>query len=133
MNHQDLANQFNNFSFELINNHSDINDKIVSIQDEVFLRRVIFSRYYYALYHKYLAHDKALRVSTGAGKHDIILRKVKNCGDPKLFQTFSKLKALRVWADYNLDDTDANNALRISLIKLRQDVYSITNRANINC
>lgn len=38
MNHQDLANQLNDFSFQLINHHSNINDKVISIQDEIFLR-----------------------------------------------------------------------------------------------
>lgn len=132
MNHQDLANQLNDFSFQLINHHSNINDKVISIQDEIFLRRVIFSRYYYALYHKYLAHDRTLSMSTGAGKHEVILNKIKNCGDPKFYSIFSKLRELRVWADYNLDDT-SSNALNVNLNRLSQDVYSIIKKANINC
>ena len=132
MNHQDLANQLNDFSFQLITHHSNIDDKVVSIKDEVFLRRIIFSRYYYALYHKYLEHDRVLSQNTGAGKHDVILQKIKRCEDPKLLQVFSKLKTLRVWADYNLDDTNLN-ALEVNLNRLSQDVYSIIRRAKIRC
>ena len=132
MNHKDLANQFNDFSFQLIKNHSNINNKVVSIKDEIFLRRIIFSRYYYALYHKYLEHDKSLSMSTGAGKHDAILQKIKLCRDPKLFQVFLKLKTLRIWADYSLDDTNSK-ALNINLEKLSQDVFSIIKRKKISC
>jgi len=132
VNHKDLANQFNDFSFQLIKNHSNINNKVVSIKDEIFLRRIIFSRYYYALYHKYLEHDKSLSMSTGAGKHDAILQKIKSCRDPKLLQVFSKLKTLRIWADYSLDDTNSK-ALNINLEKLSQDVFSIIKRKKISC
>lgn len=132
MKHQELANQFNEFAYQLVIKHTSINSDITSIQNEVFLRRLIFSRYYYALYHKYLAHDSSLSNSSGAGKHETIVQKIKNCKDPKLTQVFSKLKTLRVWADYSLDENDAL-ALEINLQNLNQDVYSIIKRDNIKC
>jgi len=135
VNHQDLANQFNNFSYQLITTHSDISDKIISIQDDIFFRRIIFSRYYYALYHKYLAHDEKLSKSTASGKHETIIKKLKSSPQrdcKKLFQFFIKLKNLRVWADYNLDEKNVQ-ALNIKLDILSSDVYKIINKKNITC
>jgi len=132
MNHQELANQFNQFAYELIKKHNLINQEIISIQNEILLRRIIFSRFYYALYHKYLAHDSKLSKSTGASKHDAIKQTIQHCNDDKLNQIFIKLQNLRVWADYNLDENN-NQALNINLNQLSNDVHSILKREKHNC
>ncbi|MFZ2968878.1 MAG: hypothetical protein WA080_07480 [Sulfuricurvum sp.] len=132
MNHQELANQFNTFAYELVIKHTLIDHETTSLQNETFLRRIIFSRFYYALYHKYLAHDSTLSNSTASGKHETISQKIKNCKDDKLYQVFLKLKTLRVWADYSLNEVDAN-ALKINLITLSQEVNSILKREKDKC
>ena len=79
MNHEDLAKQFSMFAFEIVKKHSSINTDITAItaiQDDFLLKRIVFSRYYYSLYHKYLQYDKELRESSGAGKHSVILNKL---------------------------------------------------------
>ena len=131
MSHQDLANQFNSFAYELITHHLKINDKVISIQDEIFLRRIIFSRYYYALYHKYLEHNPKLSASTGTNTHSVIRDNIRNRGDAKLKQIFLKLRTLRTWSDYQLSEDPI--AVSLNLQGLTQDVYKIVKRTNINC
>ncbi|MCF6309949.1 MAG: hypothetical protein L3J19_05680 [Sulfurimonas sp.] len=129
MDHLTLANQFNSFAYELVNNHSKINKDITSVQDDTLLRRIVFSRYYYALYHKYLAHDKDLSSKSGPGLHETILTKVASCGDPKLYQVYLKLRNLRIWADYQ----DNNKiALSVNLMTINADVYSVIKREKIS-
>ena len=130
MNHLALANQFNSFAYELVTNHTRIDDKIQSLQDDVFLRRILFSRYYYAFYHKYLAHDSELSSKTGPGLHEQVLKKIESCGDVKLHQVFLKLRNLRIWADYK--DYD-RMALTVNLQNINSDVFSIVKRTNISC
>ncbi len=130
MDHLALANQFNSFAFELVNNHDRIDHKILSLKDDVFLRRVLFSRYYYALYHKYLAHDSDLSSKSGPGLHEQVLKKIGSCGDPKLYQVFLKLRNLRIWADYKDDEPTATT---VNLQSINSDVYSIIKRTSINC
>jgi len=132
MNHQELAKQFNAFAYELVTKHTLIDHETTSLQNETLLRRIIFSRFYYALYHKYLAHDSALSISTGANKHDAIVQKLQRCDDTKFRIVFLKLKALRVWADYSLNEVDAN-ALKINLVTLSQDVHGILKREKHHC
>lgn len=131
MEHIDLAKQFNSFAYELAQEHMSINDKIPSISNTDLLRRIIFNKYYYALYHKYLSHDSDLRSKSGPGIHDAILKKIQACRDPKLYQVYLKLLNLRVWADYKLDDNQ--NALTINLSTLNNDVWSIMKRKTISC
>jgi len=131
VNHQDLANQFNDFAYQLINHHLVLNDRIISIQDEIFLKRIIFSRYYYALYHKYLEHNSTLSASSGTNIHSSIRNNIQNKGDTKLKQVFLKLRTLRMWADYELDIN--SSVVPINLERLSNDVYSIVKRININC
>ncbi len=130
MDHLALANQFNSFAYELVDNHAQIDNKILSIKDDVFLRRILFSRYYYALYHKYLAHDSELSSKTGSGLHEQVLKKIASCGDPKLYQIFTKLRNLRIWADYRDDDPIA---LTVNLQRINSDVFSVIKRTNISC
>lgn len=128
MDHLTLANQFNSFAYELVNNHSKISQDLTSIQDDVLLRRIVFSRYYYALYHKYLAYDADLSAKSGPGIHEAILNKISTNGDAKLQQVFLKLRNLRIWADYK--DTDPM-ALHVNLTTINSDVYSIIKRVSI--
>jgi len=131
VNHEDLAKQFNTFAFEIVQKHSSINTNITSLQDDFLLKRVVFNKYYYALYHKYLQYDKELREKSGSSKHDAILKKLQKNKDKQLFLTYKKLQNLRVWADYQL--TDSPQAKKISLIALNQEVYNILKRTIIHC
>ena len=129
--HLDLAKKFNSFAYDLVTNITIIKDNIKSLNDDELYRRVVFNKFYYALYHKYLAYDSELSENTGSGKHDAILNKIKTCGDLKLFQTYTKLLNLRVWADYSLDNDQ--HALSINLVSLNRDVWNVIKRKNINC
>lgn len=130
MEHIDLAKQFNSFAYELAKEHISINDKIPSISNTNLLRRIIFNKYYYALYHKYLSHDSDLSSKSGPGIHDAIVKKIQ-AKDPKLFQVYLKLLNLRVWADYKLDDN--SDALTLNLTTLNNNVWSIMKRKTISC
>lgn len=131
MDHLTLSLQFNKFAFELTKKHTSIHDEITSLQDEVLVRRIIFSRYYYALYHKYMAHDSDLSSKSGPGIHAAILTKIQSCNDPKLLQVYKKLMNLRIWADYKLDISGMET--RVNLNTIATDVWSIVNRRTINC
>lgn len=131
MDHESIAVQFNTFAFELVQKHALINSDITSLQDDVLLRRIIFNRYYYALYHKYMAHDHVLSSKSGPGIHDAILTKIRSCGDAKLLQVYLKLMNLRVWADYKLIADPL--ATTINLNTINNDVWSIIKRTTINC
>ena len=127
--HLDLSKQFNAFAYDLVQNEYIAKENITSLKNDILFRRVIYNKYYYALYHKYLAYDDNLSTKSGSSKHDAILTKIKGCNDPKLFQVFTKLLNLRIWADYNPE----NNAPPINLITLNQEIWSIIKRTNINC
>ena len=127
----DLAECFNKFAYELVSQEKIVKKNIKSLEDDVLYRRVIFNKYYYALYHKYLAYDNDLRNKSGSSKHDAILTKIQNCGDPKLFQVFKKLHSLRIWADYKVNDS--SKAMSINLTTLNQDVWKIIKRESLNC
>lgn len=129
--HLDLAKKFNSFAYDLVFNERLVKSNIKSLNDNELYRRIIFNKYYYALYHKYLAHDDELNSKSGSNKHDAILTKIKSRCDLKLFQVYTKLLNLRVWADYKLDDD--YQALSINLISLNTDVWNIIKRTNINC
>lgn len=127
--HIDLANKFNSFAYELLSNEINCKNCSSSISDDILFRRIIFSRYYYALYHKCLAYDDQLSQSTIAGKHQAIIEKIKKKNDTKLIQTYLKLYNLRVWADYQLDnDIMATN---IKLNTINTEVWNILKRVTI--
>ncbi len=127
----DLAECFNKFAYELVSQEKIVKKNIKSLEDDVLYRRVIFNKYYYALYHKYLAYDNDLRNKSGSSKHDAILTKIRKSGDPKLFQVFEKLHSLRIWADYKVNDS--SKAMSINLTTLNQDVWKIIKRESLNC
>lgn len=131
MDHLTLSLQFNKLAFELFKKHTLVYNEITSLQDEILLRRIIFSRYYYALYHKYLAHDSDISSKSGPGIHGAILTKINSCNDPKLLQVYKKLMNLRIWADYKLDISGMET--RVNLNMINADVWSIINRKTINC
>ena len=130
--HLDLANKFNTFAFELLNNEVDVKNCLNSLSDDILYRRVIFQKYYYALYHKYLAHDSSLNTKSGTNMHETILTKIKACNDDALYQTFSKLRNLRIWADYKFND-DNPTVMTINLTQINASVYNIIKRQTINC
>ncbi len=129
--HLDLAKKFNSFAYDLISNEKTVKSNVQSLNDDELYRRIIFNKYYYALYHKYLAHDDELSSKSGSGKHDAILTKIRSCQDPKLLQVYTKLLNLRIWADYKLDNDQ--QALSVNLISLNNDVWNIIKRTNISC
>ncbi|MBL0686459.1 MAG: hypothetical protein JJV94_01350 [Sulfurospirillum sp.] len=129
--HLCLAKKFNEFAYELVSKETTIKGNLTSLKDDSLFRRVIFQKYYYALYHKYLAHDDELSSKTGSGKHGAIKSKIEKCRDEKLSQVFIKLQNLRVWADYEYSDQD--KALKVNLKEINSNVWSIIKRSNINC
>lgn len=131
MDHLTLSLQFNELAYELSQKHDLIDDEVTALQDKVLLRRIVFSRYYYALYHKYMAHDSDLNAKSGPGIHGAILTKIQNCNDHKLLQVYKKLMNLRIWADYKLDITGMETQVNLNMIAT--DVWSIINRKTINC
>ncbi len=131
MDHLTLSLQFNKLAYELSQKHNLIDDEITPLQDEILLRRIVFSRYYYALYHKYMAHDSDLNTKSGPGIHGTILTKIQNCNDYKLLQVYKKLMNLRIWADYKLDITGMETQVNLNMIAT--DVWSIIKRQSLNC
>ncbi len=129
--HLDLANNFNSFAYELVSKETIAKTNLQSLENDVLYRRIIFNKYYYALYHKYLAYDNDLSSKTGSSKHDAIKRKIESCRDIKLSQVFIKLLNLRVWADYHIDEDPM--ALSIGLQELNTDVWNVIKRSNIRC
>ncbi len=127
----DLAECFNKFAYELVSQEKIVKKNIKSLEDDVLYRRVIFNKYYYTLYHKYLAYDNDLRNKSGSSKHDAIRTKIRKCGDDKLFQVFEKLYSLRIWADYKVNDS--SKAMSINLTTLNRDVWQIIKRESLNC
>jgi len=129
--HLNLAEKFNSFAYDLISNEKNVKNNVQSLNDDELYRRIIFNKYYYALYHKYLAYDDELSSKSGSGKHKAILTKIESCQDPKLLQIYIKLLNLRIWADYKLDNDQ--QALSVNLASLNSDVWNIIKRTNINC
>jgi len=128
--HLILAEKFNSFAYELVSNEEKVKSDISLLTDDVLYRRIIFNKYYYALYHKYLAYDVNLSINSGSNKHSTILKKLQNYDD-KLYLTFSKLQSLRIWADYQLEDNP--QAININLITLNEDVWNFIKRKTISC
>lgn len=95
--HLNLSKEFNAYSFE-------INNIKLGIDDETKTRAII-NRLYYALFHRILPEIKELKNNEGANQHDaicrILLKKAPNQDATKLFL---KLKSLRVWADYEINN-----------------------------
>lgn len=67
------------------------------------ISRAVYGRIYYALYHKYLAHDASFATSKEKNKHLIIQREI-TLFDPKIRQLYVKMYNLRLWADYDFTD-----------------------------
>lgn len=101
---QELSEQFFNISCE-------IKTKCTSSLNKEQLSRAIFSRLYYALYHKYLAHDSTLKDAHYGKKHEIIQDSLSRDNYPhKIKQIYKKMYKLRLWADYDKDiDKDLIN------------------------
>ena len=125
MNHKELAQEFNNFAYNLNKNIDNIS--FIKKSDEIFYR-VCIQKIYYALYHIILHYDKNLESSTGTNKHSTILSKLSSSNNTRLYQLFRKLKSLREWADY-----DTNNAPPgINITYLLNQVYSIIKSKKIS-
>lgn len=132
MDHLTLAQEFNEFAYNLVSNHSSINRQIPALKNNILLRRIVFSRYYYALYHKYLAYDVQLSNLSGTNKHQAIVTKLESCSKhQKLYQIFIKFQNLRVWADYQEDNNPS--ALQVNLSQITEEVYSIIKLKKISC
>ena len=118
MNHLDLAKQFQKFA-------DDLASEKINVEDKVLLRRIIFSRYYYALFHKYFAIDPELANSTEGQKHKQIKEKLKKT-NKKFYNIFIKLQNLRIWADYK--PTENKKALKLNLQTLSKDINLIVTK-----
>jgi len=125
MTHQDLAYEFCGFVHKFMNEINDI--KFINKTDEMFYR-VCFQKLYYALYHKMLHHDISLSESEAPGKHETIYQKLLT-NDPSMAQLYSKMKSLRLWADYKLDHSPP---LNLTVNYCQHQVYQALKRATIN-
>lgn len=95
MTSQELADQFFTIACE-------IKTKCLTNLSKEQLSRGVYSRLYYAMYHKYLAHDSTLQETSFGKKHEIIQTNIARGNyDPKTKQLYKKMYALRLWADYN--------------------------------
>jgi len=125
MSHEDLAFKFCGFVDNFIKEIDHIS--FIDKNDEIFYR-VCLQKLYYALYHKMLQHDVALSESNAPNQHETIYKKLlKN--DPKLAQLYEKMKSLRVWADYKLDEIPKS---ALDLNYLQYQVYKVLRRKTIN-
>lgn len=124
--HLDIAKQFNEFAYELVKNRHKIIGDIKSLEDETLFRRVIYNKYYYALFHKYLAYDDDLSQSTAGGKHTTIINKLRTNDNEEFLSTFIKLQNLRIWADYKPD-----NHIDININTISNQVWNIIKRSSL--
>lgn len=116
--HLELSKQFSAFSFEL----SNIN--LININDETKTRAII-NRLYYALFHRILPEIKELKNKSGSSQHDALYRALLiKAPNQEITNLFSKLKALRVWADYEI-----NNSPNIDLQRLIYETNKVVNSA----
>lgn len=93
--------------------------------------RIVFSRLYYACFHKGLDYFPLLRSSTNGKKHKTLIDKLKASSDPvhmKLLPLIQKLHDLRVWADYNDDNQELKN---FSNPNIAYYIYQIENEISL--
>ena len=125
MTHQDLADNFCKFVYDFLKEVENIS--FINKDDEMFYR-VCFQKLYYALYHKMLHHDIGLSESEAPGKHETIYQKLL-ANDPSLAQLYSKMRSLRLWADYKLDHSPP---LNLKVNYCQHQVYKALKRDKIN-
>ena len=125
MTHQELAFEFCGFVHNFMNEIDDI--EFIKKTDEMFYR-VCFQKLYYALYHKMLHHDVNLSESEAPGKHETIYKKLL-VNDPSLAQLYSKMRSLRLWADYKLDHSPP---LNLTVNHCQYQVYQALKRVTIS-
>lgn len=129
MTHQQLADGFKLFTFQCINEENDLKSLIPILSDDILYRRIIFSRLYYALYHKFLQEDQEIRELSGPGQHAVMLEKLKR-HDNDLYRVYAKLHSLRIWADYKIEEDQ--EALELTLKTLNQQVHKVLQRTSFN-
>jgi len=117
-----LYEELSNFSYETFKNYDEIKVLITPLENEEFFRRLVFSRLYYSLFHKYLEEDSSLRNST-VKIHKAIKEKLKYSNNKKFYQLFVKLYNLRIWADYKYEYDD--KAKNVNLNKILYDVHTL--------
>jgi len=117
-----LYEELSNFSYEIFKNYGEIKALITPLKNEEFFRRLVFSRLYYSLFHKYLEEDSSLRNST-VKIHKAIKEKLKYSNNEKFYQLFVKLYNLRIWADYKYEYDD--KAKNVNLNKILYDVHKL--------
>ena len=125
MTHQDLANNFCALVYDFMKEIDDI--CFINKTDEMFYR-VCFQKLYYALYHKMLHHDTKLSESEAPGKHESIMQKIYHTKDVQLIQIYSKMKALRIWADYKLSNIPESTP---NITYYQKQVYNVLQRSTI--
>lgn len=95
MSPQELSEQFFIIACE-------IKTKCCTSLNQEQLSRAVFSRLYYALYHKYLAHDSTLLNTSLGQKHEMIQSSIGRGNYlHKTKQIYIKMYKLRLWADYD--------------------------------
>ena len=104
MDRLDFSKDLNAFSYMYKNKNNDI----FIINDES-QKRIFLSRLYYSLYHRLLTELPRIKELTGPGGHEtvyITLEKQVRHGEQyqKLFDHFTDLRDLRIWADYKVEE-----------------------------
>jgi hypothetical protein len=125
MSHQDLALSFSETAFAIKNNClRDLNPEQVC--------RAVYSRLYYALYHKYLEHDSSLATSKDKSKHAAVKRRISAKHSHETLILYNNMYALRIWADYDLNKHQAPGAektLSTTLTPLMEQINKFINSA----
>ena len=123
MTHSDLAKKLYEFCEQLLD---ETQKPQILKEDELFFRRIFFSRLYYALFHKVLNQSSTFQELSGPKQHqaikDALEKKAKNQVVNKIYQKFIILRTLRVWADYKIDDNE-----RAKKENLKRLLYNVKN------
>jgi hypothetical protein len=104
-----LTDLFKDFAKCLNKNGLQCSDYSISTHGQA---RIVLGRLYYACYHKGLEDFIDLRTSSTGKKHSELIKKLKASSlekHKKLLPLIEKLQDLRVWADYEHDDTTYDN------------------------
>lgn len=84
-------------------NINKLNATELNVEEEI-IERSIINRLYYALYNRIIDEIPELKASTSGDKHSQIESRLqKHIGNEttrRVYNSFRKLKELRVWADY---------------------------------
>jgi len=100
-----LTKSFKDFALCLHNSELTCDDYSM---DRHIKARIVFSRLYYACFHKALENYPSIRDSRQGQKHKRLIESLKRSDNPEdiaILPLIEKLQDLRVWADYEYNNT----------------------------